>query len=128
MLDDRPTIRLVEMTLPPAPPSVRVARHEVEGVIAEYPEEVRATAALLTSELASNAVLHAKTAFTVRARADRSVVHVAISDSGGRLPVVAVRDPSTLGGWGLSMVDAMATRWGIEADDSTTVWFELDLL
>lgn len=127
MLDDRPTISLVDVTLPPVPPSVRVARHEVERAIAEYPEDVRATAALLTSELASNAVVHAKTSFTVRAHADRSVVRVAISDSGGRLPTIAVRGPSTLGGWGLSMVDATANRWGIEADDTTTVWFELDV-
>ena len=45
---------------------MRIARHEVEQVIAGYPEDVRATVALLTSELASNAVVHAQTAGMAR--------------------------------------------------------------
>lgn len=96
-------------------------------MIADYPEPVRATVALLTSELASNAVLHAQTPFTVTAHADRAVVRVAIADGGGQRPTVVVRDASTKGGWGLSMVDAAASRWGIEAEESTTVWFEIDV-
>ena len=106
---------------------MRIARHEVEQVIAGYPEDVRATVVLLTSELASNAVVHGQTAFTVRAHADRSVVRVAICDSGGRQPAIVAREATTKGGWGLSMVDAIASRWGIDADGTTTVWFEIDV-
>jgi len=127
MLDDRSTIAHVELTLPPEARSVRVARHEVERVIADYPDEVRTTVVLLTSELASNAVVHAGTTFTVRAHVEPTVVRVAICDSGGRLPAMAVWDPTTMGGWGLAMVDSVASRWGIEADDTTTVWFEIDV-
>ena len=127
MLDDRTMIAHLELMLPPEAPSVRIARHEVEQAIAGYPEDVRATVALLTSELASNAVVHAQTPFTVRAHADRSVVRVAIGDSGGRRPAMTARDSTTMGGWGLSMVDAAASRWGIDADDTTTVWFEIDV-
>ena len=127
MLDDRSTITHLEVTLPATPPSVRAARHEVEQMIVDYPDDVRATVALLTSELASNSVVHGKTPFTVVAHADRTVVRVAICDLGGKVPTIAVRDPTTMGGWGLSMVDAAASRWGIESDDSTTVWFELDV-
>src|SRR4051812_44455334 len=127
MLDDRSTMGHVEVTLPPATESVPIARHEVDKVLAEHCDDVRATVALLTSELASNAVVHGRTPFTVRARADRAKVHVAISDSGGRLPTLAVRDPTTPGGWGLLMVDSAASRWGIDADGITTVWFEVDV-
>jgi len=127
MLDDRTTIAHLELTLPPDGPSVRVARHEVERVVAGCPEDVKTTVVLLTSELASNAVIHAKTPFTVRAHVDRSVIHVAICDSAGRQPAVVTRDATTTGGWGLSMVDAVATRWGVEADVTTTVWFEIDV-
>ena len=127
MLDDRTSIAHLELTLPPRSPSVGIARHEVEHAIASYPEEVRTTVALLTSELASNAVIHAQTPFRVEAYGDRATVHVAIRDWAGRLPVVAPHDPTTLGGWGLSMVDAAASRWGIESDDTTTVWFEIDV-
>ena len=126
MLDDRTTIAHVDLTLPPGTSSVRVARHEVEHLIADYPEDVRTTVALLTSELASNAVVHANTPFNVRAYADREVVRVAISDSGGSHPVM-VRHRTTSGGWGLAMVDAAASRWGVAVGDHTTVWFEIDI-
>ena len=127
MLDDRTTTTHVDLTLPPGTSSVRTARHEVEDLVADYPDDVRTTVALLTSELASNAVVHANTSFTVRAYADREVVRVAISDSGETYPVM-VRHRTTRGGWGLKMVDAAASRWGIAVGDHTTVWFEIDLL
>ena len=117
----------VELTLPADARSVRVARHEVENAVADCPEDVRTTVALLTSELASNAVVHASTPFTVRADNNQTLVRVSVSDSGGRLPVMAVRDRTTRGGWGLSMVDAAASRWGIAVGDHTTVWFEVDV-
>ena len=127
MLDDRTTIAHVELTLPPGARSVRVARHEVERAIADYPEHVRATVALLTSELASNAVVHAKTAFRVRAHVDEGLIRVSICDWGGHRPSVTPPDATTMGGWGLAMVDAAASRWGIDAEDTTTVWFEIDV-
>jgi anti-sigma regulatory factor (Ser/Thr protein kinase) len=126
MLADRP-ISHVEVTLPSGTPSVRVARHEVQKVVADYPEEVRARVVLLTSELASNAVVHASTPFTVRADADPAVVRVAISDSGGRRPAIAQRDTTTKGGWGLAIVDTAASRWGVAVGEHTTVWFEIDV-
>lgn len=127
MLDDRTSLAHLELTLPPGTPSVRIARHEVEHAIARYPEDVRATVALLTSELASNAVIHAQTPFRVQAVADRAVIRVAICDWGGRQPAVPARDATTIGGWGLSMVAAAASRWGIDTADTTTVWFEVDI-
>ena len=29
------------------------------------------------------------------------------------------------GGWGLQLVDRVASAWGVEVDDATCVWFEL---
>jgi len=117
----------LEMTLAPRTWSVREARHAVEAVAGGLPEAVRTTVVLLTSELASNAVLHARTPFTVSATANDGVIRVAVSDAGGFRP--SVRGPEDLryGGWGLVMVDAAATRWGVVKDgDRTTVWFEIE--
>jgi len=129
MLDDRPTVPHLDVTLAPVPASVRRARHRVGQTIAGYPEEVCTTVALLTSELASNAVVHAKTPFTVTATVDREIIRVAVSDEGGRQrPAIPVRDSTTEGGWGLSMVATAANRWGIDdAGERMTVWFEIDI-
>ncbi len=29
-------------------------------------------------------------------------------------------------GWGLYLVEQVATRWGVELEDATRVWFEID--
>ena len=39
----------------------------------------------------------------------------------------AQRDDAGYGGYGLFLVERMASRWGVERDDGTLVWFELDL-
>jgi anti-sigma regulatory factor (Ser/Thr protein kinase) len=84
---------------------------------------------LLVSELVSNAVLHSKappgSGVTLAARLDRDVMRVSVSDAGeGFEP--RPRDPARLSdGYGLFLLDKIATRWGVEADASTSVWFEL---
>lgn len=127
MLDDRPTVPNLEMTFTPDTMSVRRARHAVTKLFAGYSARTRETIALLTSELASNAVLHGGTAFTLRASAEGSTIRVAVSDRGGRRPSMRTPDRSGNGGWGLSMVDAAATCWGVDGGtECTTVWFEID--
>jgi hypothetical protein len=37
----------------------------------------------------------------------------------------AAPDPQWPGGWGLSIVESLADRWGVVQDDLTTVWFEV---
>lgn len=130
MLDDRPTVPDLDITLPPRPESIRRARHLVDQLTSWCADGLRTTAALLTSELASNAVLHAQTPFTVTASVGGNVVRVAVSDTGRGLerPTLRAGDPTARGGWGLTMVDAASSRWGIDGDGrSTTIWFELDV-
>lgn len=130
MLDDPPTVPSLDITLPPRPESVRRARHLVGELTAWCPEDLRTTVALLTSELASNAVLHAQTPFTVTASVADDVVRVAVSDTGCGLvrPTRRASGPTPAGGWGLTMVDSASTRWGMDDHGgSTTVWFELDV-
>ncbi len=64
----------------------------------------------MLSELASNAVQHAASAFTVWATIADSTLHLAVED-GGSLRNVAM---TVLPNHGLGVVDTLALRWGIE--------------
>jgi anti-sigma regulatory factor (Ser/Thr protein kinase) len=87
---------------------------------------------LLTTELVTNAVLHAHAgpgamiALSVTARRDR--VRVAVTDGGGEsTPAVQALDPDVPGGMGLFLVDQISSRWGVDRAPSggSRVWFEL---
>jgi anti-sigma regulatory factor (Ser/Thr protein kinase) len=89
-------------------------------------------AQLLVSELVTNALVHsgATTDEPVRIEvlATDQVIRVEVSDSGDGFDR-ASPDPPTTGaphGFGLHIVRALATRWGVDRGDLTTVWFELD--
>jgi anti-sigma regulatory factor (Ser/Thr protein kinase) len=93
---------------------------EVDGV----PERCK----LAVSELASNAVLHARTPFTIEATNDGSTVYVAVGDESRVVPTVKAHDLYATGGRGLLLVDALVDRWGTRREpDGKVVWFEIDL-
>jgi len=81
-------------------------------------------AVLLTSELASNAVVHAQSDYRITIRRNHGSIRIELlNDAPGALPVL--RAPSE-GGRGLGLVDAMSSRWGTESEsDHKLVWFEL---
>jgi len=82
-------------------------------------------AALLASELAANAVVHANSVFEVRVRTDGDVFRVEIVNDAPEM-IAALKEPSEESGRGLHIVDALSKRWGTEADDhEKAVWFEL---
>jgi anti-sigma regulatory factor (Ser/Thr protein kinase) len=87
-----------------------------------------ATAGLLVSELVTNAVTHGRGRITVRAQLSEHHLFVEVDDEGDGFGHVLRRrdsDKPKVGGWGLSIVDAEASRWGVSRDRSQ-VWFELD--
>jgi anti-sigma regulatory factor (Ser/Thr protein kinase) len=84
---------------------------------------------LLVSEVVSNAVLHstapADSSVTLTAQLDGENVRVRVSDAGGGFEP-RPRDPARLSdGYGLFLLDKIASRWGVEDSRSTSVWFEL---
>ena len=82
--------------------------------------------ALLTSELVTNAVVHARTAFTVRATFDAPELRVEVRDGGPEHMEPPTDDPYAEGGRGLLLVAALADRWGVTGrPDGKTVWFVL---
>jgi anti-sigma regulatory factor (Ser/Thr protein kinase) len=87
-----------------------------------------ATARLLVSELVTNAVRHGRGRIMLRAQLFELRLVVEVLDEGrGFERVRRERDFQTpgVGGWGLTVVDAESSRWGVGRERSH-VWFELD--
>ena len=98
------------------------------------PPDVRDGAQLLVTELVSNSIRHAAL------RADQRI-RIWAAWSGRRLKVVvrdrdegqparvagSIRpDPGAESGWGLFIVNQLASRWGAIHDGGAGYWFELD--
>ena len=89
-------------------------------------------AALLVSELVTNAVLHGRTdVVRLTLAVDDRTVEVAVEDRSPDAPVVGDADPSDLHGRGMVLVERLAEAWGVsplpEEDDGAgkCVWFRL---
>lgn len=88
------------------------------------------TAELLTDELVTNAIVHARTKSYLFVRAAKGVVRIEVTDPDDRLPALATPDNDAPGGRGLVIVNGLASAWGVQrtADGGKTVWFELSPL
>ncbi len=91
-------------------------------------EQVAADAALVVTELAANAVLHAGSAFSVSLALHGDVIRISVGDT------VPLGQPDgnhwlpAAPGHGLGVVAAMAARWGVETQSSgKAIWAELAL-
>jgi anti-sigma regulatory factor (Ser/Thr protein kinase) len=86
---------------------------------------------LLTSELATNAVMHSRSgsggAFTITVSCSGDVVRVCVRDEGSAQPPCCCRPNAyASGGRGLPLIEALARRWGlIREAGANSVWFEL---
>lgn len=101
----------------------------IRSALADCPEaDVRDTAELLTSELVTNALLHAGTDLTVHVeRIDHgSSVRIAVDDGSATAPRLGEPTGDDVGGRGLPLVATLASRWGWEPlPHGKRVWFEV---
>ncbi|MFF9097133.1 SpoIIE family protein phosphatase [Streptomyces sp. NPDC014802] len=112
----------------PAPENVALARRFVRSVLeGAVPPALVDTAELLAGELATNAVIHARTDFETRAWVTEGRVHVRVTDQRpDRGLVPHDRHLYACTGRGLTLVEELATDHGAHSDaDGKTVWFEL---
>ena len=118
-----------DVTLPGVTSSVPTARRFVESVLTSWGHaELGWSAAVCISELAANAALHARTAFTVRVALDAGAVRLEISDGSARLPVARDYGTAATTGRGLRLLDEYAESWGVDlVDGGKTVWVVLRL-
>ncbi|MEU4830998.1 ATP-binding protein [Streptosporangium sp. NPDC023615] len=88
---------------------------------------------LLTSEIATNAVIHSRSAgdgtFTVTVTCSATGVRVSVQDEGSsEAPCACRASAEATGGRGLPLLEALARRWGLVREvGSNRVWFELAL-
>jgi anti-sigma regulatory factor (Ser/Thr protein kinase) len=113
-------------TLEPAPRSAGEARSLIRKHLPAVGDEIQDTVLLLTSELVTNAVIHARTSIDVGMAVTKEHVVVAVFDLDlGRreLPTPEVRD----GGRGLMLVEALADAWSVHRPPGggKTVWFRV---
>lgn len=117
-------LRLAADTLAPA-----AARRSLEALRPSLDDRLVDEAVLLVSEVVSNSVRHAELAerdsIEVRVRGSRSMLHVDVIDQGPGFDPDRLPRPDGDGGWGLSLLDRISARWGVEHDAVTRVWFEL---
>lgn len=83
-------------------------------------------AALLASEVVTNAIRHAGGSITVRAERDGEHLVVQVLDASPNEPMVLAPDPWAERGRGMSLVDAIAADWGVAPHPAgKVVWFRL---
>ncbi len=125
------------LALPASPPSVRLARDWVTGVLTDIGrDELTESARLAVSELVTNAILHAEPPMTVHVRGTVEHPRIEVSDQSmvpppqRRSKAAADIDDefswSTVGR-GLDLVACYARRWGADIDPrgrGKVVWFE----
>lgn len=115
------------LDLPPTTESVPVARGFVRRVLDESGVDVD-TAVLLVSEVVTNAVLHARSPFTVVATvvSDRAVARIEVTDGSPVAPRVHAFSSMSATGRGLRMLQRLSLAWGVEPTESgKTIWFEI---
>jgi anti-sigma regulatory factor (Ser/Thr protein kinase) len=117
------------LDLPAEPASVGRARRCVGDMLALWDcDDPDQLAVLLTSEVVSNAVRYAHRDIRVDVAVDGVVVRVATTDDDPALPQLMTVGSDATSGRGLSLVDAVAARWGVDPDPTgKTVWFEVVL-
>ena len=110
------------------PDSVPRARHYVEDYLeaACIDEETRWLALLLASEVATNAVEHAQSGFSLSIYLANDTIRVEIVDESPQLPRVELPALYSPRGRGMFIVDAFSRDWGVELfNGSKAVWFEV---
>ncbi|MFF5968305.1 ATP-binding protein [Streptomyces collinus] len=120
---------VVTRTFPRQPNSVSQAREFVHAALVDWKLSDLADAAeVVTSELATNAVQHARCGayrVTLRRLGD-DCVRVAVIDRSRAKPEMAKADDDMEHGRGLALVAAMSARWGTEPLDwGKRVWADL---
>lgn len=124
------TLSLIESstTLANSLSSVGRARSFVRQAIrGRIDDEVVSTVELLTSEVVTNALLHAQSAAELHVMMVDDVVRVEVSDWSPRPPVQRPIDEEAASGRGMLIVEALARAWGVELrDGGKQVWFEVE--
>jgi anti-sigma regulatory factor (Ser/Thr protein kinase) len=84
---------------------------------------------LVTSELVTNAILHARTDVGLDVSVEESSIVLEVTDSSPvPIPPPRVPDPEDTSGRGLFLVDVLSDAWGVRSADGggKTVWIRVN--
>ncbi len=113
---------------PAAKETPYAARQAVALVAGDIPSDALETACLLTSELVTNSIKHGPGNATIGLSVEvgRDWIRVDVTDAADAPP--KLEPPTEQSGLGLTLVDALASRWGTSRDAGlNNTWFEIDL-
>ena len=101
-----------------------VGRHLLAHDLVAMVDDVQ----LVVSELATNAMLHAQTPFTVSLRAFDATLRLEVVDGASNDPTMVVASLLDTYGRGLVIVQALSRDWGVQpgASGGKSVWAEFD--
>ena len=127
------------VVVPHHPQGARMARHRLGTELADVVRPpLLADAVAVLAELVGNAIRHAqplpggvvRVAWRLRPSPGVNVIEIRVTDGGGAaLPRVRTVGPDAIDGRGLTIVAALAARWGVDRDGlGQSVWAELSML
>ncbi|WP_189045189.1 ATP-binding SpoIIE family protein phosphatase [Micromonospora sonchi] len=121
--------RSARMEVPAEPTAPSRVRHWMTAQLTQWEvaESVIGAAVLCTSELTTNALLHAGTAARVEIDLSSERLLVSVADSGSRGTVTRARtDTLSSRGRGLGLIEELSDTWGTDPTvRGSTVWFEI---
>jgi len=123
----RATTSSASWALPPVARSVVEARRHVRATLEEWELSSLSDAAqLLTSEVVTNSLLHARSAIRLTIEHTASGIRIAVTDGSAVVPSMRPRSTSATTGRGLLLLSRLADEWDTElAEGGKTVWFTL---
>lgn len=125
---------LLEMRFPVTLGAPSAARRSLEDLSSRLDAGTLERIRLLVSELITNSIryagldgAHGEGWISLKVEENPGVIRVEVTDSGPGFrptdfPVVKDR----VSGWGLYLVDRLADRWGVDTEQASQVWFEID--
>jgi anti-sigma regulatory factor (Ser/Thr protein kinase) len=115
------------LTLPAQAESVSKARRFVRQRLLELGAPAATDdAETLVSELATNAVLHARTEYTIEVSRTNGMIRVRVHDLSAVLPRQRHYGADSTTGRGIRLVTALAVDWGVDPEDpGKAIWFDL---
>ncbi len=121
----------LQISIPSDPHAPSRVRRAIERLAGTLEDEMVEQLKLLATELVTNSCRHAAAKgdpIGVVLRMDDSVVRLSVTDTGPGFSVPGgTPDPADESGRGLFIVDALADRWGVDAEGGSRVWLELGL-
>jgi anti-sigma regulatory factor (Ser/Thr protein kinase) len=130
---DGPVRHQHDWRLPMAATAPALARQCVEEAVRDVVRPARLRdVQLLTTELVTNAVKYGLPypdgCITLSVQTVEDAVRVAVGDGGSEFEWTPPRGGDSLEGrWGLRLVEALSTTWGVSLSGIKAVWFEIEM-